>query len=123
MSSQLQAIELAPDISATWVADAAAKLDAATRAGPDALKGVLSAETCCRLLDRCQKLLHGEPTLLQVGVRFEAALPPLAFDAAAVAAAFTHDSPLASPQVTPPEEGQVVVVGDTHGQFHDVCRM
>lgn len=27
------------------------------------------------------------------------------------------------PQVTPPAEGQVVVVGDTHGQFHDVCRM
>jgi hypothetical protein len=26
-------------------------------------------------------------------------------------------------QITPPAEGQVVVVGDTHGQFHDVCRM
>lgn len=26
-------------------------------------------------------------------------------------------------QVVPPPEGQVVVVGDTHGQYHDVCRM
>ena len=25
--------------------------------------------------------------------------------------------------MAPPADGQVVVVGDTHGQFHDVCRL
>lgn len=72
MSDQLRSIELTEEITPAWVTDTAAKLDAATRAGPAALKEVLAPETCCRLLERCQKLLHVEPTLLQVGAQFEA---------------------------------------------------
>ncbi|KAL4428044.1 hypothetical protein ABPG75_002133 [Micractinium tetrahymenae] len=91
MTEQLAAITLPEDVTPQWVAgDLAPKLDAASRAGVAQLKGLLPADVCAQLLDRCQRLLHLEPTLLEV---------------------------------EPPVEGQVVVVGDTHGQFHDVCRM
>lgn len=65
----LQELELpeATGFSAQWVANATARLDAASRVGPAALKQVLPADTCVQLLDRCQRLLHVEPTLLEVG--------------------------------------------------------
>jgi hypothetical protein len=49
-----------------WAAETARRLDAATRCPPETLPQVLSAETCCQLLERCQKVLHLEPTLLEV---------------------------------------------------------
>jgi serine/threonine-protein phosphatase 5 len=90
VQQELRPLALPAAFTPAWCAEAAAALDAASRAGPAALKAVLPQDVVCALLERCQQLLQAEPTLLEVA---------------------------------PPEGAQVVVVGDTHGQFHDVCRM
>lgn len=64
----LQPLELPEgDLTPAWCAAAAQALDAASRAGPASLKAVLPGEVASRLFDRCQALLHAEPTLLEVG--------------------------------------------------------
>ena len=153
---ELRPLELPAALTPAWCAQAAAALDAASRAGPAALKAVLPQDVVCALLERCQQLLQAEPTLLEVrpkaGGQAAAAARPAASPqlagslwvpqgCAAVAIHCTVEPcclpaspphrrrpyfgmcPLVRPQVSPPEGAQVVVVGDTHGQFHDVCRM
>ncbi|PSC75899.1 Serine threonine-phosphatase 7 [Micractinium conductrix] len=89
---QLAAVTLPAEgkLTPEWVVQLAGALDTASRAGASHLKTVLPPDVCAALLDRCQRVLHLEPTLLEV---------------------------------RPPTGGQVNVVGDTHGQYHDVCRM
>lgn len=68
MAEQLAAVALPEDVTPQWVAgDLAPKLDAASRAGAAQLKAVLAPDVCAQLLDRCQRVLHLEPTLLEVG--------------------------------------------------------
>lgn len=68
MTEQLAAVALPEDVTPQWVAsDLVPKLDAASRAGAAQLKSVLPPDVCAQLLDRCQRILHLEPTLLEVG--------------------------------------------------------
>lgn len=154
---ELRPLELPAAFSAAWCSEAAGALNAASQAGPAALKAVLPADVVCTLLERCQQLLQAEPTLLEVrpkaaGQAAEAAWPLPTMQSVncilrvseVCAAAMQGESaqpcslPASPPlcncptvayaclctvQVAPPEGAQVVVVGDTHGQFHDVCRM
>lgn len=134
---QLAAVTLPAEgkLTPEWVVQLAGALDTASRAGASHLKTVLPPDVCAALLDRCQRVLHLEPTLLEVGVRRGGRALPAEIEvqvrwaaAAAVAAAalappLPHPVPLFALQVRPPTGGQVNVVGDTHGQYHDVCRM
>lgn len=154
---ELRPLELPAAFSAAWCSEAAGALNAASQAGPAALKAVLPADVVCALLERCQQLLQAEPTLLEVrpkaaGQAAAAAwLPPTMqsincslrvlegwrccnASESAQCCSLPASPPLCScptvayaclctVQVAPPEGAQVVVVGDTHGQFHDVCRM
>ena len=162
-------LQLPVAITPTWVAGVATALDAATRLPPGELQKLLPFEVCVQLLERCQRLLQAEPTLLQVRNRVAPAPGRLLWDGTAAARprrrrrvddrawarsqhplpwgmaegadgalllyngclfqrslqpAYPPVRPLCM-QVTPPEgaDGRVVVVGDTHGQYHDVCRM
>lgn len=63
---ELRALELPAAVTPAWCAQAAGALDAATRAGAAALKAVLPQDVVCALLERCQQLVHAEPTLLEV---------------------------------------------------------
>lgn len=63
---ELRPLELPAALTPAWCAQAAAALDAASRAGPAALKAVLPQDVVCALLERCQQLLQAEPTLLEV---------------------------------------------------------
>ena len=65
----VQALQLPEAITPAWVAGVATSLDAATRLPPSDLQKLLPFEVCVQLLDRCQRLLQAEPTLLQVRQR------------------------------------------------------
>jgi hypothetical protein len=133
--------------TADWVQETVSKLTNASHRGAEALQQVLPADRCIQLLERCQRLLHVEPTLLEVrglqpfrnqprcskgGVAANAAMTSSAF-ATKSSLKLTSSKLNSSPsihlllcawvQISPPADAQVVVVGDTHGQFHDVCRM
>lgn len=83
----LQPLELPEGMpTPAWCVQAAQALDAATRAGPDALKTVLPGEVACKLFDRCQALLHAEPTLLEVGGSVPAAAASIAAGSAGLQA-------------------------------------
>ncbi|EFN58554.1 hypothetical protein CHLNCDRAFT_140677 [Chlorella variabilis] len=70
-------------------AAAALALDAATRHPPAAFPATLDVAACLALLQRCERLLRAEPTVLEID----------------------------------PGGAEVVVVGDIHGQFHDLLTM
>ena len=63
----METLQLPEAVTPDWIAQATVALDAASREGPQQLKSVLPAATCIKLLERCQQLLHAEPTLLEVG--------------------------------------------------------
>ena len=75
---ELRPLELPAAWTPAWCAEAAAALDAASRAGPAALKAVLPQEVVCGLLERCHQLLQGEPTLLEVWPKAEGQVPAVA---------------------------------------------
>ena len=68
MAAQVEAVVLPAELTPQFCADITAALDAASRIGPQALQQTLPAETCVALLDRCQRLLSTEPTMLEVGL-------------------------------------------------------
>lgn len=57
----------AGEVTPEWCAALASALDEASRRGADNLKEVLPCSVAVALLDRVQAVLHGEPTLLEVG--------------------------------------------------------
>ena len=67
MAAEVEAVVLPAQLDPQFCAVMTAALDAASRVGPQALKSALPAETCVVLLDRCQRLLQTEPTMLEVG--------------------------------------------------------
>ncbi len=75
---ELRPLELPAAWTPAWCAEAAGALDAASRAGPAALKAVLPQEVVCGLLERCHQLLQGEPTLLEVWPKAEGQVPAVA---------------------------------------------
>ena len=102
-----------------WAKYLGKRLVEASWQGVEAVKDVLPAETSVKLLEAASVRLRQEPTVVDVsshgppqhrclGAPHHAALTDL-YDAV---------------QIDPKEDGACVrVVGDTHGQLHDVLRM
>lgn len=131
-------------ISVTDLPQLTQNLDQASRAGEKGLPTIFPASTVVALFDKLRRLLETQPTLVEV--RLECALR-------AQAHRHTRKSPCWSPclpscrhahgcqicalqrflravgeccgpQVQPGSpEAKVTVVGDTHGQFHDVVTL
>ena len=113
-----------------WCDALAAELERSTWAGrPQAVQQVLATEDVLALAADCTSLVAREPTMLEVdidtseGVRVSGedaaalapGLPTMASIACAIQCIDARSQPL-RPSLSP-------VVGDTHGQFHDVLRL
>lgn len=104
-------------VSVEWVRSLAAALGAASWRPPSRLPDMLPAATAVALIDALGAVLQEEPTVVDVSdvVGMWAAGGGLVTPA--------PTTPPRSLQLTPPPHARVVVVGDTHGHFHDVVAM
>jgi serine/threonine-protein phosphatase 5 len=78
------------EVDAEWIEKTTKVLEKASWRSDCSLEKVFPPTVLCKLLRACQKVLHKEPTVLDIEV---------------------------------PEDGHINVVGDTHGQFHDVLAL
>lgn len=104
---------------AQWCLDLERQLSKSTWTGTDALRQTLDPNDLQQILSKVSVLLNLEPTLLQVGCicRGHSVLLP-------VCSACLTKAMFLCVKLKPCESDQkVTVVGDTHGQYHDVCRL
>ena len=107
-------------VSLDWATDLGKRLEQASWDGHEALLSILPAATIVRLLEAATGLLKQEPTVIDVRPCSTPSLMIVASSGHALEACVTTS--LA--QVDPAEPNAAVkIVGDTHGQLHDVLRM
>lgn len=98
-------------------------LDAAAQ-GYSALKHVLPSDLACSIIEDAFLLLKAEPTMLEVSYclkAFSRHLKPQHFPRHVDMHAWLRHC-LSQLHFDDPGV-EVIVVGDTHGQFHDVCKL
>ncbi len=129
--------DLPQNFTVEWVGSVQKLLLDSTRAGIGGLAAVLPAATLCSLLDALAVLLKSEPTLKEarcsstlhtrscISCQSQTASrrDTAGFDCPRSVFTYPQNS-FFEKQVQPQSPGTTVtVVGDTHGQFHDVCEM
>ena len=100
-------------VSAQSLPELTAALDRASRSGPRALADTFPASAIVSLLDRLKGVLEAQPSLVEVWSSLPE-LPLQLLGGARIASGV---------QVLPGPEDSVTVVGDTHGQYHDVVTL
>jgi hypothetical protein len=130
----LEPVVLPQVVTEQWVLDLQKRFNAASLVGAAALKEVLPRAVAVAIFDRVERLLTAEPALLEVsrsGSPTNPRLAPLSPQPLCRASlsparppALSARRSLCSPQLTPAgEDSTFTMVGDTHGQYHDVCNM
>lgn len=122
-------------ITPEWCAELASRLEAATWRGVAATSAVLPAPLLARVLKEAHDLLKAEPTLVEVRAPAARAcqrpwwpccrVQPVVIAQARSACLASPDAPAPTTQLDAAALGglPVTIVGDTHGQYHDVLRM
>ena len=82
--------EYGDEVTPEWVERMVEVLEKASWRQDCSLESVFPMRTLSKLLKDCQRVLHKEPTVVDIEV---------------------------------PEDGRINIVGDTHGQFHDVLTL
>lgn len=117
-------VDVPSTITVAWVQELQKTLDAATRAGTQALQQVLPFDVVAHLIGRAERLFKEEAALVEVRARGQGSR--YTQGTAAAAAPDREGDPGRPPvllQIQVAEAATVTVVGDTHGQFHDVCKL
>ena len=89
-ASPMCIVEYDGDIDPAWIERTMTILEKASWRPDCSLENIFPTKVLSKLLRDCQKLLHKEPTVVDIEV---------------------------------PSDGRINIVGDTHGQFHDVLTL
>ena len=95
-------------------------VQATTQSGYAALQEALPVALVNKILEDAFTAIKTEPTLVEVGPNGSTGSCGHIVHADVL---LTSTCPCNLLQINLPEPAEVIVVGDTHGQFHDVCKL